>query len=130
MAGNVSEVAGAIARIAKSAAPAHNKSHAQATALGEVAVGGNLRPLPGTVMPADKLEKEIIETIAKDIGAAVEQINRLAEQNERNLHFRVDRASGRTIITVFNPSTGEIVRQIPPQELLLVAKSLGINRQA
>lgn len=59
-----------------------------------------------------------------DVGRMVEQLNELARQQKRSLHFRVDDVSGRTIITVVNPETAEIVRQIPSEELLAVARSL------
>jgi flagellar protein FlaG len=43
---------------------------------------------------------------------------------QRSLRFQVDEGSGRTIITVINENTNEIVRQIPPEELLAVTRTL------
>jgi flagellar protein FlaG len=74
--------------------------------------------------------REFQETITQDIKRAVEQINALAEQNARSLDFQIDEGSGRTVITVRNALTNEIIRQIPPKELLLVAQSLGIDTTA
>jgi flagellar protein FlaG len=39
------------------------------------------------------------------------------------LHFRVDEQSGRTVITVVNTATAEIVRQIPAEEVLAVVRA-------
>ncbi len=59
-----------------------------------------------------------------DLSRVVEGLNRFLESSQRNLNFRVDEASGRTVITVVNPETNEIVRQIPPEELLTLARTL------
>ncbi len=59
-----------------------------------------------------------------DVAKAVERLNELSSGSRRNLRFRVDESSGRTIITVINAVTKEIVRQIPPEELLAIAATL------
>ena len=40
------------------------------------------------------------------------------------LHFRLDQASGRVAVTVINKETQEIIREIPPAELLEIAQKL------
>jgi flagellar protein FlaG len=59
-----------------------------------------------------------------DVSGAVERLNELMGGRERSLKFDVDEASGRTVITVINPITKEVVRQIPPEELLAIAHTL------
>ena len=59
-----------------------------------------------------------------DVARAVERLNELMVSRRRSLRFDVDEGSGRTIITVINASTNEIVRQIPPEELLQIAHNL------
>jgi uncharacterized FlaG/YvyC family protein len=39
----------------------------------------------------------------------------------------VDQASGRTVITVINAATKEVVRQIPPEQLLDIARNLSTS---
>lgn len=51
------------------------------------------------------------------------QLERFARSIRRELEFRVDDASGRTIITVRNKDTGEIVRQIPSEEVIALARA-------
>ncbi len=36
----------------------------------------------------------------------------------RSLQFRVDEDSGRVVVSVRDPSTGELIRQIPSEEAL------------
>jgi flagellar protein FlaG len=57
-----------------------------------------------------------------DPQAAVERINAYMQQNQRSLRFRIDESSGRTVITVVNPETQEVVREIPPEELLALGR--------
>ena len=57
--------------------------------------------------------------------AALEQFVRSIR---RELEFKVDDASGRTIITVRNKDTGEVVRQIPAEEVVALARSLAEGR--
>jgi flagellar protein FlaG len=59
-----------------------------------------------------------------DLSRVVEGLNRFMESTQRNLNFRFDEASGRTVITVVNPETDEIVRQIPSDELLALARTM------
>jgi flagellar protein FlaG len=59
-----------------------------------------------------------------DVDRAVERLNELMSSRKRSLRFDVDTGSGRTVITVINASTNEIVRQIPPEELLQIAHNL------
>jgi flagellar protein FlaG len=59
-----------------------------------------------------------------DVDRAVERLNEVMVSRRRSLRFNVDEGSGRTVITVINASTNEIVRQIPPEELLQLAHNL------
>jgi flagellar protein FlaG len=61
---------------------------------------------------------------AADVAQAVERLNEIMSTKQRSLRFQIDESSGRTVITVINKSTLEIVRQIPSEELLAVAQQL------
>ncbi len=63
----------------------------------------------------------------KEIDTAISQLNDYAQNLKRELHFSVDEASGRTVIKVTDPETEEIIRQIPPEEVLRIAESLEDN---
>jgi flagellar protein FlaG len=45
-------------------------------------------------------------------------------ETQRSLRFQVDELSGRTVITVLDAETQEVVRQIPSPELLAVMRHL------
>lgn len=61
---------------------------------------------------------------AADVERALQRLTELMSETQRSLRFRVDEASGRTVITVLDAETNEIVRQIPSPEALAVARHL------
>jgi flagellar protein FlaG len=61
---------------------------------------------------------------AVDVEKAAARLNEIMTSKQRSLRFRVDEGSGRTIITVINKVTHEVIRQIPPEELLALADQL------
>ena len=86
---------------------------------------------PANGLPAGKDQSAVGEDLppAREIAAAeveraLVQLNELMQQSQRSLRFYVDKLSGRTIITVFDDVTKEVVRQIPPPELLALARKM------
>ena len=43
---------------------------------------------------------------------------------QRSLSFHIDKGSGRTVITVVDAATNEVVRQIPAEEVLALSRAL------
>lgn len=85
------------------------------------AESGSAAPRAGRILPAD----EARETVTKeDVAKAVERLVALARDTQRGVRFAVEEGSGRTIITVINASTHEIVRQIPSEEVLAIARAV------
>lgn len=62
---------------------------------------------------------------AEEVRAAADKINK-ALQNlvSSSLEFSVDQDSGRTIVRVVDVETKDVIRQIPNEEALAIAKSL------
>lgn len=58
------------------------------------------------------------------VHAAAKQIESYLKSIGRALEFRVDSDTGRTVVTVRNSATGEVVRQIPSEEALELARHL------
>ena len=86
--------------------------------------------LPGTgdgkVVPETGNSEPAVKPVdlGESIERTVEQISEFVNSNARGLRFRVDDASGRTVVTVLNPNSGEIIRQIPSEEFLHFAAEL------
>ena len=75
---------------------------------------------PGSVASAQSLSS----VSADDVKAAVEQMKDFAQVMSRQLQFDVDDDSGRTVIRVLDKDSGDIIRQIPPKEVLALAKHM------
>jgi flagellar protein FlaG len=62
------------------------------------------------------------------VSEAVSSLNDYVQQVNRTLQFSVDERSGQTIIRVMDAETREVIRQIPPEEVLALARHLGEGR--
>lgn len=74
----------------------------------------SLEAVPGSV-PAPPLDQ---------VNQAVQTINKSMQLLSRSLEFSVDADSNRTIVKVIDQQTKELVRQMPSQEALEIAKAL------
>ena len=68
--------------------------------------------------PAPDVSQEVMRAVAR-------QIESYLKANGRDLQFSVDEESGKTVVTVRDKSTGEIIRQIPDAEALRISLALG-----
>ena len=61
---------------------------------------------------------------------AVSRFQDYVQQARRDLEFTLDEKSGRQVIKVIDSQTKEVIRQIPPEELLAIARSFAADRDA
>jgi uncharacterized FlaG/YvyC family protein len=61
---------------------------------------------------------------SKRLQQAVERMNAKMLDGGRGLAFRVDPDLGRPVVTVTNKETGEVIRQIPNEVVIRIARSL------
>jgi flagellar protein FlaG len=61
----------------------------------------------------------------EQVQKAVESMKQMIESTKPNsLQFSIDDSTGKTIVRVSDAQTGEMIRQIPSEELLEIARSL------
>ena len=70
---------------------------------------------PSSVDATSQPTREVVAKAAADIQQFVQSMG-------RNLSFSVDEVSGYHVVRVVNPNTGELVRQLPSEELLKIAR--------
>ena len=58
------------------------------------------------------------------LKVAVQEIEKFVQSVKRNLEFSIDEPSGKVVVKVIASESGEIVRQIPNEEVLKLANSL------
>ncbi|MDK9757334.1 flagellar protein FlaG [Vibrio sp. D173a] len=54
----------------------------------------------------------------------VEQMNEFVSAMNKGVAFRVDEESGRDVVTIYEATTGDVIRQIPDEEMLVVLRRL------
>jgi len=70
---------------------------------------------PSSIDQTSQPTREVVAKAAADLQNFVQSMG-------RNLSFSVDETTGYHVVKVVNPNTGELVRQLPSEELLKVAR--------
>lgn len=73
--------------------------------------------------PEVKLD-QFTEPTREVMQRAADQIRGYLTDSGRDLNLFVDKAAGRYVTTVVNPNNGEVVRQIPADETLRIARNV------
>ncbi len=60
----------------------------------------------------------------QELASAVKKINDFFQVVRRDLQFSIDGDSGLTVVKVVDVESGEVIRQIPSEEVLAIAASL------
>ncbi|CAI4171667.1 Flagellar biosynthesis protein FlaG [Alteromonas macleodii] len=69
----------------------------------------------------DKNETETVLDNAFQLDEAVKKVSDFLSAQNRDLLFNVDEQTQRTVVTVKDSSSGEVIRQIPSEEILKLA---------
>ena len=80
----------------------------------------------GAALPVRDSNAEDSST-PEDLASVMERMQEHVESYDRNLRFSLDEELGRTVIKVIDSETDELVRQIPQEEVLEVARALEKN---
>ncbi len=80
---------------------------------------------PGTPVRSQQPSLPPATLTAEQVEQMVKEVKQVVEQVAQNLRFSVDESTGRTVITVTDAATQEVIRQIPSEEMLAVARALG-----
>ncbi len=78
--------------------------------------------LSGKELPQDDTKKAEAKDV--EVKEAVSRLNDFAQKTQRDLNFQVDQDSGKTVIKVYDRQSEQLVRQIPNEEALEMAKRL------
>lgn len=84
------------------------------------------------VLPVQQAEENIspdpvssmnTDSVADEVATAVIKISEYVQNLQRDLQFNIDKESGRVVVRVIDSETDELIRQIPSEEVLALAKS-------
>jgi uncharacterized FlaG/YvyC family protein len=92
----------------------------------------NANRTPGNIVPINpnitfEIAAPITQPTNDEITEAVDFVNNFVQQSNRNLEFAIAESSGRVVITVREAETGNIIRQIPPEEVLALSELINAN---
>jgi len=81
------------------------------------------------VEPAQGATKPLVaqQVSSEQLKKAVDEINRAMQQSNRSLQFSMD--AGTVVVRMTDSETGEVIRQIPSEETLAIARSIGDIQQ-
>ncbi|MBU2549678.1 MAG: flagellar protein FlaG [Proteobacteria bacterium] len=74
-------------------------------------------PVPEKAAPAEP-------AVTVQVERAIQEIQDFAAEHDVNLNFSVHKATGRTVIKVIESETKQVLREIPPEEILKMVESL------
>jgi flagellar protein FlaG len=90
----------------------------------------NAEPASVAISPAEKAPAVKAEPLfdpqelRANLEAAIERLNQQVESNARGLRFSIDQELDRPVVVVRSTATGEVIRQIPNETVLKVARGL------
>lgn len=82
---------------------------------------GKDSPVRGDSLPAAAATAPTPEQVEQ----AVRQIQSYLSDSQRQLLFQIDQDTGRTVVRIVHPETNELIRQIPSEEVLTLARAMG-----
>jgi flagellar protein FlaG len=74
------------------------------------------------VKGADETEKT--QLTQEQLAQAVTQIQDVIKQTAQSLQFSIDKDTGKTVVKVVDTDSKKVIRQIPSEEVLAIAKAL------
>ncbi len=73
---------------------------------------------------AERMESRLLKTSKEQIEGAVKQMQDFGQMLQRELQFDLDDDLGRMVVRVIDKDSGDLIRQIPSDEILEMAKQL------
>ena len=134
LSGDYDYVSGEIARVKQACGRAHLKviletgelvtlDNVRAASCLAMAAGADfIKTSTGKVQPAATPEAR--RATESEVNDAVGKLNDFAAANAAALNFSKDQDTGKTIIKVVDTATDTVIRQIPSEEAIAIAKSI------
>ena len=80
--------------------------------------------VPTSVSLPEKAKIEVPEFEPRDLQKAMDDLQRFVDDLGRNLNFSIDESTDRTVISVRDAKTQELVRQIPGEEVIAMSRQI------
>lgn len=80
-----------------------------------------LKPQAEKVLP---VERTSVSTSQTELDKSIEQIQVMMDLRQRSVQFTTDTESGSQVVKVVDGSSGDVIRQMPAEELLSFMRNL------
>jgi len=85
----------------------------------------NARPTaPMTIATPKEPQKEAQADLERELERSTRQMNAISEILGQRYQFSVDKTTDQLVVKVIDVFTGEIIRQMPPEEMLKLAAQM------
>ena len=83
----------------------------------------NLDPVQAErVLPAEKARSS--QSVDRELARAIEQVQVMMDLRSRSVEFTTDESSGTRVVKVVDSASGDVIRQMPAEELLSFMRNL------
>lgn len=79
------------------------------------------KPSTASELPQAAVEQQVS---AEQIKSAVENINRVLKQSDKNLEFSIDESTNKQVFKLKDAETGDVIRQYPTEEMLSISRAI------
>ena len=83
----------------------------------------------GKAIPAALTYEQLVDSRKKELNNAVKTVAGYVQNITRELNFSVDEKLGKTVVTVIDQGTGDVIRQIPSEDMLELSRNLAEIRE-
>ncbi len=96
----------------------------------EGAVAAVTVPAEDAAPAKQKTKAELHQPTIAELESAVREMNNaLQATNSSNLSFSVDEETQKSVVSVMDSQTGEVIKQYPSKEAIAIAKAIGNIQQ-
>jgi flagellar protein FlaG len=85
---------------------------------------GRAAPAPEAAAPPPASTAPVTDTGRQALELATQRIREYLNSSSATLEFSIDQHSGRPLLRVIDLETGQLIRQIPSEEVLAIARAL------
>ena len=85
---------------------------------------GRAAPAPADPAPRSAPPSPVSDTGRQALELATQRIREYLKSSTATLEFSIDQHSGRPLLRVIDLETGQLIRQIPSEEVLAIARAL------
>ncbi|ABG41590.1 flagellar protein FlaG protein [Paraglaciecola sp. T6c] len=84
----------------------------------------NNKDTKGFTATADKQVQEDRELSTQELDEALLEVNEFVQTRNKQLNFSVDEDSGKQVVKVTDSESGDVIRQIPTEEVLSLSRRI------